>query len=171
MRRVVDLAQVLPCDERVDLRRRDARMSEQLLHHPHVGPSLEKMRRERMTQGVQRHVPLDTCDPRRASQHAIATLARQPSTALIQEERSPPEPGSEDRPGANEIGLDRVAAVPTDRYFTLLASLSENTHGSRFEIATGRALSLPAYIPVETYPVRVREDGVVVVEVPDGLPG
>ena len=38
-------------------------------------------------------------------------------------------------------------------------------HGARFEIATGRALSLPAYIPVETYPVRVRDD-VVVVDVP-----
>jgi 3-phenylpropionate/trans-cinnamate dioxygenase ferredoxin component len=38
-------------------------------------------------------------------------------------------------------------------------------HGARFDIATGGALSLPAYIPVETYPVRVREDGVVVVEV------
>ena len=27
------------------------------------------------------------------------------------------------------------------------------------------ALTLPAYIPVETYPVRVREDGMVVVDV------
>ncbi len=39
-------------------------------------------------------------------------------------------------------------------------------HGARFEIATGRALTLPAYIPVETYPVRVRDDGVLIVEVP-----
>ena len=38
-------------------------------------------------------------------------------------------------------------------------------HGAQFDITTGRALTLPAYIPVETYPVRVREDGVVVVEV------
>jgi len=38
-------------------------------------------------------------------------------------------------------------------------------HGARFDIATGRALSLPAYLPVETYPVSVR-DGAVVVEVP-----
>lgn len=38
-------------------------------------------------------------------------------------------------------------------------------HGSRFEIATGRALTLPAYLPVETFPVRARDDGVVVVEV------
>jgi 3-phenylpropionate/trans-cinnamate dioxygenase ferredoxin subunit len=38
-------------------------------------------------------------------------------------------------------------------------------HGSRFEIASGRPLTLPAYLPVETYPVSVRE-GVVVVELP-----
>jgi 3-phenylpropionate/trans-cinnamate dioxygenase ferredoxin subunit len=37
-------------------------------------------------------------------------------------------------------------------------------HGARFDIRTGAALSLPAYLPVQTYPVRV-EDGVVVVEV------
>ncbi len=33
-------------------------------------------------------------------------------------------------------------------------------HGSRFNLRTGRVLSLPAVIPVNTYPVRV-EDGVV----------
>ena len=33
-------------------------------------------------------------------------------------------------------------------------------HGSRFDIRSGRPLSLPAYEPVETFPVRV-EDGIV----------
>jgi 3-phenylpropionate/trans-cinnamate dioxygenase ferredoxin subunit len=37
-------------------------------------------------------------------------------------------------------------------------------HGSRFDIRTGRALTLPAYLPVETFPVKV-EDGVVKVSV------
>jgi 3-phenylpropionate/trans-cinnamate dioxygenase ferredoxin subunit len=37
-------------------------------------------------------------------------------------------------------------------------------HGSRFDIRTGRALTLPAYLPVDTYPVRV-EDGYVKVTV------
>ena len=37
-------------------------------------------------------------------------------------------------------------------------------HGSQFDLATGRPLSLPAYVPVETFPVRV-EDGLVKVEV------
>jgi 3-phenylpropionate/trans-cinnamate dioxygenase ferredoxin subunit len=38
-------------------------------------------------------------------------------------------------------------------------------HGARFDVRTGQALTLPAYIPVETYPVRVREDGMIVLEV------
>ena len=39
-------------------------------------------------------------------------------------------------------------------------------HGSAFELATGRPLSLPAFQPVDTYPVAVGEDGVVRVTVP-----
>ena len=38
-------------------------------------------------------------------------------------------------------------------------------HGSRFDIPSGRPLTLPAYLPVETYPVSVR-DRMIVVEVP-----
>jgi len=40
-------------------------------------------------------------------------------------------------------------------------------HGSRFDLRTGNALTLPAYLPVPTYPVRVREDGMVVIETDD----
>jgi 3-phenylpropionate/trans-cinnamate dioxygenase ferredoxin component len=38
-------------------------------------------------------------------------------------------------------------------------------HGSRFDLRTGRPLTLPAYIPVDTFEVRV-EDGMVRVVVP-----
>jgi 3-phenylpropionate/trans-cinnamate dioxygenase ferredoxin subunit len=37
-------------------------------------------------------------------------------------------------------------------------------HGSQFDLQTGKPLTLPAYEPVDTFPVRV-EDGVVRVEV------
>jgi 3-phenylpropionate/trans-cinnamate dioxygenase ferredoxin subunit len=37
-------------------------------------------------------------------------------------------------------------------------------HGSQFDLATGRPLSLPAYVPVETFPVRV-ENGIVKIDV------
>jgi 3-phenylpropionate/trans-cinnamate dioxygenase ferredoxin subunit len=38
-------------------------------------------------------------------------------------------------------------------------------HGARFDVTTGRALTLPAVRPVKTYPTRV-DDGVVEVELP-----
>jgi 3-phenylpropionate/trans-cinnamate dioxygenase ferredoxin subunit len=38
-------------------------------------------------------------------------------------------------------------------------------HGSRFDLASGRPLSLPAYEPVDVFPVEVAE-GVVRVELP-----
>lgn len=36
-------------------------------------------------------------------------------------------------------------------------------HGSRFDVRTGRALTLPAYLPVDTFEVRVEEDLIRVV--------
>jgi 3-phenylpropionate/trans-cinnamate dioxygenase ferredoxin subunit len=38
-------------------------------------------------------------------------------------------------------------------------------HGSHFDLTSGRPLTLPAYVPVETFPVRV-ENGYVRLEVP-----
>ena len=38
-------------------------------------------------------------------------------------------------------------------------------HGSLFDLHTGRPRTLPAYLPVETFPVRV-EDGTIKLEVP-----
>ncbi|MEZ5100354.1 MAG: non-heme iron oxygenase ferredoxin subunit [Thermoleophilia bacterium] len=38
-------------------------------------------------------------------------------------------------------------------------------HGAQFDVRTGKALTLPAYVPVDTFPVRV-VDGVVRVDVP-----
>jgi 3-phenylpropionate/trans-cinnamate dioxygenase ferredoxin component len=37
-------------------------------------------------------------------------------------------------------------------------------HGSKFDLKTGKPLNLPAYVPVDTYPVSVR-DGVIKIEV------
>ena len=37
-------------------------------------------------------------------------------------------------------------------------------HGSEFDLRTGKPLNLPAYVPIETYPVTVA-DGVIRVEV------
>jgi 3-phenylpropionate/trans-cinnamate dioxygenase ferredoxin subunit len=40
-------------------------------------------------------------------------------------------------------------------------------HGSRFDLESGIPMSLPAFAAVATYPVSARDDGTVVVEVPD----
>ncbi len=37
-------------------------------------------------------------------------------------------------------------------------------HGSRFDLRTGQPVNLPAYVPIDTFPVRI-EDGVIRVEV------
>ena len=37
-------------------------------------------------------------------------------------------------------------------------------HGAQFDLKTGKALSLPAYLPVRTFPVRV-EDGTIKIDV------
>jgi 3-phenylpropionate/trans-cinnamate dioxygenase ferredoxin subunit len=39
-------------------------------------------------------------------------------------------------------------------------------HGSEFDVCSGRPRTLPAYIPVQTFPVRV-EDGRILLELPD----
>ncbi len=46
-------------------------------------------------------------------------------------------------------------------------------HGSRFHLPTGRVLSLPAVIPVNTYPVKVSDGQVLLLPAPQrgkGLP-
>jgi 3-phenylpropionate/trans-cinnamate dioxygenase ferredoxin subunit len=40
-------------------------------------------------------------------------------------------------------------------------------HGSRFDLESGIPMTLPAFQAVPTFPVSIRDDGVVVVEVPD----
>ena len=52
----VHLAQPLHRHERVDLRRGDRGVPQQLLHHPDVGTAVEQVGGERVPQGVRRHV-------------------------------------------------------------------------------------------------------------------
>jgi 3-phenylpropionate/trans-cinnamate dioxygenase ferredoxin subunit len=35
-------------------------------------------------------------------------------------------------------------------------------HGSRFDLKTGRPLTLPAYVPVETFPVIIEDEKIMV---------
>ena len=45
------------------------------------------------------------------------------------------------------------------------ARLTCPRHGAVFDLATGKALKMPAVAPIETYPVRVTDDGWIEVDV------
>src|SRR5580704_11410450 len=59
MKLPVDAPQVLAIDVGVDLRGRDVRVPQHVLHRTQVGAALEQMRRERMAERVWRHVRRD----------------------------------------------------------------------------------------------------------------
>lgn len=82
--------------------------------------------------------------------------------------------------GLVQIGRQRIALYNVDGKFYATddtcshaeASLSEGAvegdqivcplHGARFDVKTGAALCMPAFAPVDTYPVRVQGDDVEV---------
>jgi len=45
------------------------------------------------------------------------------------------------------------------------ASVTCPRHGAQFDLMSGRALKMPAVAPIETYPVRVTDDGWVEVDI------
>jgi len=75
---------------------------------------------------------------------------------------------------ADAVRIVRESGLPnqTDAMFTLVEGEWDAErgvvicprHGATFDICSGRALTLPAYIPVDTFPVRV-DDGIVKVDV------
>jgi 3-phenylpropionate/trans-cinnamate dioxygenase ferredoxin component len=79
-----------------------------------------------------------------------------------------------------EVGEDEIAVFNLDGEYYAIgdtcsheeASLSEGDvfgecvecplHGSEFDIRTGKALTLPAVLPVPTYPVKLEGDAILV---------
>src|SRR5665811_2085975 len=88
MRPSVHLPDPLAGQVRVDLRRADARMSQQLLDDPQVGPALQQVRGERVAERVRRRPP-GKARGRGGPLHDIPRLlARQPAAAVPQEDRA-----------------------------------------------------------------------------------
>ena len=99
----VDVPDPLPGQMRVQLRRGDTRMPEQLLDDAQVGPTFEQMRRERVAQRV-RADPLGEAGPRRrALDRGPGLLARQ----------APPAVAEEERPAARRRARDRARGAST----------------------------------------------------------
>src|SRR5204863_3310507 len=62
-------------------------MAEHLLDGPQIGPAVEQMRRERVTEGVRVDASLDRGVPRPHAQATPYIRCREPSTGLRQEQR------------------------------------------------------------------------------------
>src|SRR2546428_675096 len=131
---VIHLAEVLFRHERVDLRRGDARMTQELLDHPYVGSPLEEMRRERVSQVVRRHATPDPGTGGIDGQELRARLSRKPAAARVEEHRTAGPLAHEARPRAAEIRTHRVLRVAADRYLSLLPALPHDTHGSALQV-------------------------------------
>src|SRR5207244_286517 len=123
----VDLEQVLGRDVGVALRRRQARVSEQLLDRAQVGAAVEQMGGEGVAERVRAHPAENPAldDPLREE---LADGARGEPAALaeIQEERALVAAGetAEQRESRHEPGGDRIGAAPAEGRDALLLALA-----------------------------------------------
>src|SRR6266480_238259 len=131
---VVHLAEVLFRHERVDLRRGDACMTQELLDHPYVGSPLEEMRRERVSQVVGRHATPDPGTGGIDSQELRARLSREAAAPRVEEQRTTGPLAHESRPRAAEIRTHRLLRVTADRYLSFLPALPHDAHGSALQV-------------------------------------
>ena len=106
----VDVPDPLPGQMRVQLGRGDARMSEQLLDDPQVGPALEQVRRERVPERVRADPAAEAGPSRRSGHRRPGRLARQPAAAIAEEQRS-----AADRRHVAARERGRAAARPARR--------------------------------------------------------
>ena len=125
MRGRIDVAEGVDRHVRVDLRRRDRGVPEELLHHSHVGTALQQVRREGVPQRVRRDVCRDLRAVGGRADHEPGALTRQRRAACSQEEpcrraSSRGEPGSHPR----EVRVDGGTCIGPDRNDALLRALA-----------------------------------------------
>ena len=139
----VHLAEVLDGDQCVDLRRRDRRVAEQLLHNAYVGAAVEQMRRVRVAQRVRRHARrVEPGGLGRAPQDRPRRLAGQAAAASIEEHRRcAPAGRGQTGTDAHEVGVQRGRGVRADRYEPGLPALAAQRHAcgsSRVDVVAGQ---------------------------------
>src|SRR6185369_14678576 len=88
MRPSIDLTDALTRDVGIQLRRADARMSEQFLNDAQVGAALQEVGRERMAEGVRAHPGAEARRGRSAFHDRPRLLAREPPATPTEEERA-----------------------------------------------------------------------------------
>ena len=128
MRARVHVAKGVGSEVGVDLRRRHRRVAEQLLHDPHIRPSLEQVRRERVSERVGRNV-LDPGALGDRLQDEPRVLPAEPAAASTEEQRRRRRALlAEDGPAAHEPGVERTARKAPHGHEPLLVALAGDAH-------------------------------------------
>ena len=146
-------------DVRVPLCRRDARVPQQFLHSPDVGPSFQKVRSERVPQGVRG-------DPPPRQQGSAIPLNHRTDIPLTEglaapiEEHVPRSLRSHPGPPLAQVHVERVGGILGNRYVTLFRTLPEHEDAARGHVdpVEGEAGDLP---DAEAGPVQELERGPV----------
>src|SRR5689334_24238853 len=137
MRRVVDLGERLVIEVSVNLRCRDARVAEQLLHRAQVLRRLEHMRGERVAQHVRVHA-LGDAGPTTPGREPYADhRSRDASTARADEKRL--FAWLRELRSYAEPRLERLARLSADRHRARLRSLASHGDLSLTQVKTAVA--------------------------------
>ena len=128
MRTVVDLAQVIARDVRVNLRRRDVGVAEQQLHFPQPGAAIEHVGGEGMAQRVRRHPIVQAQLAGIAFDDQPEPLTGEPFAARVQEEGALLNIVAKQRRSAFvQIDPHHVDRFGQERHHTLLVAFPHTT--------------------------------------------
>ena len=139
---VVDGAQPFGRHLRVHLRRRHARVAEQLLHDTDVGTVVEHVGGARVTEYVRADAVRESDARARGAHNLPAALARDSTAARVQEDRvavarrlrTRARAVAQRQPPAPEIFAQRRARGPSDGHHAFLVALAEHADQAVLEI-------------------------------------
>lgn len=118
--------QVTPVDGRIDLSGGDVGVSEEFLHVPKVGPTLQEVGREGMSQDVRAHLSLDAGRLRVLLETLEKSDARERPATLIEVDTRVNTPPGEVHTACREVASQCPRRRRTVGNQTLLASLSHD---------------------------------------------
>src|SRR4051812_22010843 len=128
MKLFVHTSKVLAVHMRVDLGRRDVRVSEHFLNRSKVRAALQQVRRERMPERMRGDVLGQTGLVDVMAQNLPCPHARQRRAAGIQKQDASALAAVEFWPQLAQVDRDGADGAPADRNESFLAPLSEDTH-------------------------------------------
>ena len=122
-------------DQRIDLRRSDARVPEEFLNDTHIRSTFEQVCRERMPQRMRCHSLVYPDRSGACHNDPTDRLPNQSSSrSEIEQERSAAPCGGHRRAPAGQICRHCFAPEPPERNLPFLAAFTKHTHSARFQI-------------------------------------